>query len=134
MKSASLFTVWILSVIAISLAVPIEHDNTRDGLRGNSLGRQLGEAVIWILRGGLVAGLTVGSVSYGATWLHRFRVKEAKRLDNMATWEDSQTRREIEHVKQLHGLDISLDIVKNYKNSIGKEMSNANQAEQVDDE
>jgi len=64
--------------------------------------------------------MAMGCITYGTSWLHRFKSMQAEFAANTTTWDAEQARKEQEHEKHMEALDIILDVAKNYTESVGK--------------
>jgi hypothetical protein len=105
----------LVSLLSITLAIPIhENDDT------NSVGQHLGRAGLWLFGGLAGIGMAIGCISYGTSWLHRFRYMQAEFAANTTAWDAEQARKEQKHKKHMEALDIILDVAKNYTKSVGK--------------
>jgi hypothetical protein len=105
----------LLSLLSIALAIPVhENDDT------NSVGQHLGRAGLWLFGGLAGIGMAIGCISYGTSWLHRFKSLQAEFAANTTAWDAEQARKEQEHKKHMEALDMILDVAKNYTDSVGK--------------
>src|SRR5271170_6815342 len=105
----------LVSLLSITLAIPIHgNDDT------NSVGQHLGRAGLWLFGGLAGIGMAMGCITYGTSWLHRFKSMQAEFAGNMTAWDAEQARKEQEHKKQMEALDIVLDVAKNYTESVGQ--------------
>jgi len=120
MKASAWYTIFALAVIAVTVAVPIERDEPPNT---DSVGQHLARAGLWVMGIATALGLTIGSVTYGANWLHRYQVMQAEHQSNVTAWEASQERKDKEYEKQMEALDILLEVTRNYTDNIGKERS-----------
>ena len=107
-----------LFIAATTIAIPIPD---KENVDRNSLGQHIGRAGLWVLGGAAVISMIIGSITYGTNWWHRFKVIKGEHEWNMTLWNATQARKEQEHQKIMEALDIILDVVKNYTDSIGKE-------------
>jgi hypothetical protein len=113
---------WLLVVVLVTIAVPIpEHGNENQGLA-----QTLARTSLWILGGAALAGLAFGGVSYGTNWWHRFKLMQGQHEGSMAEWNAAQKRKERQNQKQLQGLDIILEVARNYTDGMGQESTPVN--------
>jgi hypothetical protein len=87
----------------------------------NSLTQHLGRAGLLVLTLSGILGLAAGGITYGTHWLHRYKSLTATEEGNMTLWRAEQERRDVEHRKKMEGLDIILDVVRNYTEDLGRE-------------
>ena len=105
----------LLSLLTIALGIPVPEDDET-----NSVGQHLGHAGLWLFGGLAGIGMAMGCITYGTSWLHRFKSMQAEFAANTTTWDAEQARKEQEHEKHMEALDIILDVAKNYTESVGK--------------
>jgi hypothetical protein len=117
MNIRTLLLGWLLVVGTITLALPTpENDDS-----SNSLRQHLGRTSLWVLASAAIASLAFGSISYGTNWWHRFKLILADHEGNMTSWEAAQDRKKRHHQKQLQGLDIILEVARNFTEGMGRE-------------
>jgi hypothetical protein len=119
MNIRTLLLGWLLVVGAITLALPTPENDDNS----NSLGQHLGRTGLWVLASAAIASLAFGSISYGTNWWHRFKLMQADHEGNMTSWKAMQGRKERHHQKQLQGLDVILEVARNFTEAMGKENS-----------
>jgi hypothetical protein len=112
-----LLLLFLFCFVAITIAIPVADREPET----ESLGQYLGQAVLCIFGGLAMIGSTIGSLTYGTNWWHRFKSMQAKHEENMTIWDAKQARKEQRHQKQMEALDIILDVTRNYTKKVGKE-------------
>lgn len=110
------FLLFFFCIFATTIAIPLPDVESE-----KSLGQHLGQVGLWFLGGLAMIGLSIGSVTHGTNWWHRFKTIQAEHEGNMTMWDTTQARKEQEHQKLMKALDIILDVTRNYTDSVGKE-------------
>jgi hypothetical protein len=116
MTSRYSFLLLFLSILTITIAVPLPDGKTQST---DSVAQHIGRAGLWALGGLAAIGLSLGSITYGTNWWHRFKTLQAEFDGNKMAWDATQARKEQEHQKKMEALDVILDVVKNYTDTVG---------------
>jgi len=106
-----------LSIVAVTVALPIPENE------GNSLGQDIARASLWVIGTAAFACLALNGIGYGTNWWHRFKLMQVEHEGSRSAWDASHMRKQKQHEKQLQGLDIILDVARNYTKGVGKTKS-----------